>query len=617
MNAHLKIPSDRIEAAQPSPAPARALHHPAERIEATAQPTVARRRLLVLSLNVITVAVLLAAMTGVLASGGFLMVEWLMLAAYAVTLPWLSIGLWNSVIGFALDRRHGASAAGFVLPALTRITGDEPIHTRIAIVMPLRNEDPVTSLDRFAGVQQALAETPWADRFEYHVLSDSDRPDIIAREQIGLDTWAASSPGATIRYRLRTDNTGFKAGNIAEFLDRRAEDYDLFIALDADSVMGAETILRMVRVMQASPEIGILQSLVTGLPSKTFFTRAFQFGMRHGMRSYTLGSAWWQADCGPNWGHNQIIRTAPFKAHCMLPVLPGTGPLSGDILSHDQLEAALMRKAGYEVRVMAEESESYEENPPSIADFIRRELRWCNGNMQYFRLLGMAGLKPVSRMQLLLAIQMYLAAPAWMLFIVLGAFVQTRPDQLSDLPVWSGIALFGVIMTLSLMPKLMGLGQILADPARARAYGGRDRVIWGGVTEILFSMLTAPIVAVALSIFLIGLAFGKRVGWDAQQRTRERLHWPEAARVLWPQTLLGVSLAAWLVATAPWALAFGAPILLALCFSIPIAVISTNPKLGALSITCGLFALPEDNKTAVNLSSQDLGAKQAAHEVSC
>jgi membrane glycosyltransferase len=556
--------------------------------------TITRRRQLVLALNVATVALLLAGMAAILRVGGWVPVEWLMLAAYAVTLPWLSIGLWNSVIGFMIDRRYRREAAVHVTPALAREAGSAPIYERVAIIMPLRNEDPSASLTRLQGLQASLDATPWGGKFDYFVLSDTDRPDVALREETGIADWRRAVPQARVFYHRRTENTGYKAGNIAAFLDRHGADYTFFLPLDADSVMGASAVLRMVRVMQAAPEIGILQGLVTGMPSKTLFTRAFQFGMRHGMRSYTLGSAWWQADCGPNWGHNVLIRTAPFHAHCMMPILTGRGPLSGHILSHDQLEAALMRRAGYEVRVIAEESDSHEENPPSLADFIRRELRWCNGNMQYLRLLNMPGLKPVSRMQLYLAVQMYLAAPAWMLFIGLGAWLAAQPDQISGVPIWAGLAFFALLMTLNLMPKLMGLAQILAVESRAATYGGRRRVLAGGVAEIFFSMLIAPIVAFGLTLFLIGLMFGKRVGWDAQQRSRARLGWGEAARVLWPQTLGGAAFLVWLATQAPWALPFASPILFSLVAAVPIAVLSTHPRLSAATAAAGLFDIPED-----------------------
>ena len=555
---------------------------------------IARRRKLVLGLNVVTVALLFAGMAIFLSYGGLLWIEGAMLVAYALTLPWLSIGLWNSVIGLILDRRFGAHAATIVTPALGRIDGAESITSRIAIVMPLRNEDPDASLSRLRKLQAELSRTPWGDRFDYHVLSDTDKMPVALREEAGVAQWRRAEPNVSIHYRRRTENSGYKAGNVAEFLDRRGADYDFFLPLDADSAMGAETVLRLVRVMQASPEIGMLQTLVTGLPSKTFFTRAFQFGMRHGMRSYTLGSAWWLADCGPNWGHNILIRTEPFHTHCMLPKLPGRGPLSGYVLSHDQLEAALMRRAGYETRVLAAESDSHEENPPSLTDFIRRELRWCNGNMQYIKLLGLPGLKPVSRIQLYLAIQMYLAAPAWMFFVAFGASLAAMPAQYEGAPLWMGLGLFAVVLLLNLMPKLMGLAQVLSNSTHAAAYGGRLRVIVSGAAEVVVSTLMAPIVAFALTQFVVGLFFNKRVGWEAQQRSRARLEWREAARVLWPQTVAGLALTLWLAILVPWALIFGAPMLIALCLAIPIAVVTTLPSLSRWSISSGLFDIPED-----------------------
>ena len=579
------------------------LHHasPARRRhEATQRVHIRRRRRLVLALNIVTVLALIAAMVGVLSYGGIIAAEWVMLAAYTITLPWLSIGLWNSIIGLWLDRRYGARAAKQVAPVIGRPNGAEAITARTAIVMPLRNEDPSHSLANLRALQVALSQTPWGDRFDFHVLSDTDMPDIAAEEEAGIARWRETAP---VFYRRRAENTGYKAGNIAEFVHRCGDDYDYFLPLDADSVMGAETVLRMVRILQTAPELGMLQSLITGLPSKTFFTRAFQFGMRHGMRAYTLGSAWWQADCGPNWGHNVLIRTRPFRDHCMLPVLPGRGPLSGYILSHDQLEATLMRRAGYEVRVMAEETESHEANPPSLADFIRRDLRWCYGNMQYLRLLGIGGLAPVSRLQLYLAVQMYLAAPAWMAFIAIGAWLAGQTGQVAGVPLWAGLGLFALLMTLNLFPKIMGLAQILADRHRAGLYGGRVRVVAGGLAEVAFSMLITPIVAFAVTRFQIGLIFGKRVGWSAQQRSRDRLEWGEAIAVFWPQTLAGLALAAWLATVAPWALAFGAPILMSLLAAIPLAVATTLPGLGRASLSWGLFDIPEDRMTPTAMAT--------------
>src|SRR5260221_7232165 len=192
------------------------------------------------------------------------------------------------------------------------------------------------------------------------------------------------------------------------------------LVLAADSLMWGAAFLRLVRAMQANPTLGILQTLVVGQPADSAFARIFQFGMRHGMRTHTTGIAWWQGSSGPYWGHNAIVRLEPFVAHCRLPTLSGRPPLGGPVLSHDQVEAALMRAAGYEVRGIADEFESWEENPPSLPDFIKRDLRWRQGNMQYLRLLCRRGLKPMGRFQLVNAIFMYLGAPFWILMLVAG-----------------------------------------------------------------------------------------------------------------------------------------------------------------------------------------------------
>ncbi|XDB00127.1 glucans biosynthesis glucosyltransferase MdoH [Sulfitobacter sp. LCG007] len=582
-------------AIQESFAPTRSgTHHAAALPWRWMNMTVAWRRRVFALLNLVTVTALCLGMHGLLARGGLLTAETVMLGAFALTVPWLSIGFWNGVLGYLLDRRLGSDAAAFVTPALGRAAAGDAISASVAILLPVRNENPRTWAARLRRLEAEIARSPWADRFRYAVLSDTTDAEIATAEEAEVERLRAASPTARIDYRRRARNTGYKAGNIYDHLEACGDGFDFFIPLDADSEMGAATVFRMVRVMQASPEIGMLQSLVTGLPSRTFFTRAFQFGMRHGMRSYTLGAAWWQADCGPNWGHNQIIRTLAFREHCRLPVLPGRGPLAGHVLSHDQVEAVLMRRAGYEVRVMAEESRSHEENPPSLVDFIGRELRWMNGNMQYVRLIGMPRLKPVSRMQLFLAIQMYLAAPAWMAFLLLGAWVATGTDQFGALPAAPALGFFALLMLISLTPKLAGLAQVLADPGRAAAYGGRGRVIRGFLAESALMMLVSPVVAFGLTLCGIGLVLGQRASWKSQQRSRARLAWREAARVLWPQTLGGVSLCAWLAAAAPYALPFAAPILLALIGAIPLAVLTTAPAMGRWSRERGLFDIPED-----------------------
>jgi len=560
-----------------------------------------RRRALVLILNIATIGLLIGLMGYLLASGGWTPVKIAMMAAYAVTLPWLSIGFWNAVIGFAL-LRFSSDPVAVVSPNLVGHDENAPITARTAIVMAIRNEDPEQSFYRLKAMFADLDRAGLIDKFDFHVLSDTNNSMVAAREERLMHLWQIETSGrGRLHYRRRTSNEGYKAGNNDEFCERCAGQYNFFLPLDADSFMSAKAIARLVRAMQVNPQIGILQGLVVGAPSRSFFTRTFQFGMRHGMRAYTIGSAWWQGDCGPYWGHNALIRLDAFREHCKLPVIEGNGPLAGYILSHDQVEAVLMRRAGYEVRVLAAEDESWEENPPSLPDFIGRDLRWCQGNMQFCQLLAMPGVPFLSRLQLALAILMYLAPVAWMAFIALGLVQIAMQDVATQYPVGLGLSLFAVIMTMSLMPKLMGLASTLASSRERRRYGGTGRILLGGTVELIMSMLIAPIVGLSIAVFAVGLLFGRKIEWRTQQREAHTVRWAEAAKAFWPQTLAGIAMTAILVMHAPQVAIFGAPVIGGFLLAIPLAVFTSSATAGRFSVSTGLCNIPEDRRTPLPL----------------
>ena len=350
-----------------------------------------------------------------------------------------------------------------------------------------------------------------------------------------------------ITYRRRTVNTAYKAGNIRDFCERWGGKHDFAVTLDADSFMSAEAILRLTRIMQANPGIGILQGLVVGLPSTSAFARVFQFGMRLGMRSYTIGSAWWQGDCGPYWGHNAMLRLAPFIAHCKLPVLSRDGAEDRHILSHDQIEAVLMRAAGYEVRVLPEEDLGWEENPPTLLEFVRRDLRWCQGNMQYWQFLSLPGLKAVSRYQLALAILMFIGSPAWIGLLVLGTLAVACSDNpASFIRADAGIALFACVLVMWFAPKIASAVDILLRPELRRAFGGVGLFVANCAIETLYSIVLCPILWFGHAIFLAGSLFGREIGWAGQIRDDHAVPFTLALRHLWPHTLLGcAALAFW------------------------------------------------------------------------
>jgi membrane glycosyltransferase len=553
-----------------------------------------QRRALVATLNVVTVAILAYAMARVLGDDGWTLLDGGIFVSFVIGTPWTVIGFWNAVIGFWLLHLSGQPVAQ-VSPFLKAARRRTPVRLRTAVLMTLRNEDPARAFARLSIIRQSLDETGYGDRFDFFVLSDTSDLVVAAREQQLFDDWSASfAERGRATYRRRERNDGYKAGNLRDFVNRWGKNYELMLPLDADSLMSGAEIVRFVRMMEAYPKIGILQSLVVGTPSPSAFARVFQFGMRHAMRSYTMGSAWWMADCGPYWGHNAFIRVKPFTEHCELPMLPGKAPLGGWVLSHDQVEATLMRRAGYEVRVAPSEGGSWEDNPPSILEFTKRDLRWCQGNMQYFRLLGLPGLLPLSRIQIALAILMYLGSLAWMTMIVLSALKVFEPGAMSETQLSLGMALFGTCFMMSLAPKLAGMvDAVLTKGAMAR-YGGFWRFLAGSLTEISFSVLFAPVASFRVAIFMIGLLAGRATTWNGQQRDVQGLSWTTAMGGLWPQTLFGLALFSLLYVKAPGALIWAAPLLTGMIFSTAFAVLTASPRFGALMARVGLCAVPEE-----------------------
>lgn len=572
------------------------------------------RRMVFGFLVVATIVALTWLMAVILSANGISGGEIVLLACFLITLPWTAIGFWNAVIGFGI-MRVSKDPAATVFPAANSITGDEEITSSVAVAMCIRNED-VQQVNRNLNAMIArLVASGSGGRFHVYVLSDTNIPDIAAEEEIRFAALQRSWDGKLdVTYRRRESNPGFKAGNIRDFCLRWGERHDFMLTLDADSVMSASAILRLVRIMQKNDNIGILQSLVVGLPSDSAFTRVFQYGMRMGMRSYTLGSAWWQADCGPYWGHNALIRMKPFIEACHLPQLPGEGPLSGWILSHDQVEAVYMRRAGYECRVLAEETGSYEENPPHILEFIRRDLRWCHGNMQYFKLLREPGLMVTSRVQLILAILMFASSPAWMTFVVVATTALYMPD-LIGLEMISGnlgYALFGIIMTMIFAPKIASILDVLLRPDRRAAFGGGFAIVFGSLLEIAFSMMLAPIMAIANTIFLFKLFVLRRAkGWATQSRKAEALPFSVTAAHLWPQMLFGLGGFALIFSsmTVDWfAIAMCVPVFFGPLFAIPFGISSSHTGLGRIAARVGLWQLPEEERPPVIIRALHLPA---------
>jgi len=573
-----------------------------------------RRRLVMASLVAGLLGAAAAALTYVLSADGIGAVDALLIVLFVASGIWPAIGAWNAVIGFALLRNDRVAPAVAVWPELAAVPANVAVRGRTAIVMPVYDEDPAAVFANLSAVARSVEETGCAEAFDIHLLSDSRSEAIAAEEARRVAAWNADPvAGFRLAYRRRQDNRGFKAGNIEEFCDRMAAAYDYMLVLDADSAMSGEAIVRLVRVMDYDDGLGIVQTLAVGAPAANPFTRLFQFGMRQGMRIYTMGSAWWQGPDGPYWGHNAILRLAPFAQHCRLPELPGSPPLGGPVLSHDQVEAVLMRRAGYSVRVLVEEGGSFEENPPTLIDFIRRDLRWCQGNMQYLTLLRrhrtaeplLPGIRPMGLVQLGLAVLMYLGSVAWMAFMSVGLaavlLAPADPDPVGKvamaerLPV--GIGLFVTMILVSMLPKLLGVADILCRPEARSAYGGSLRVLAGAWLELALSALISPVIAVAQCLFVARLAAGRGLTWQTQNRAARGLGLGEACRRLWPQTAIGLSVATMLAVLAPQMLGWAAPLLLGLVLAVPIALATAAPGLSEWMCRNRICAVPEEFRT--------------------
>lgn len=551
------------------------------------EPRLRSRRALVLALNLVSWLGLGFAMAQIVGGTGWSWGGATIMLLYLIALPWTLLAFWNAVIGFLILRLHGKPAY-YTNPALNATLVDAPIVSRTAICVCIRHENVESVAMRLSTMRKSLETTGQSAHFEFHVLSDSTRPGFCAEEE------SAFGHDPALHYRRRAANIGYKAGNLRDFAVTHLGRVDFMIVLDADSLMSSAAILRLARVMQANPRLGILQTLVTGRPAASPFARIFQFGMRHSMRTHTTGIAWWQGSSGPYWGHNAIIRLSPFVAHCDLPVVRDGVPLSGHMLSHDQVEAALMRAAGFEVRVIADEFGSWEENPPRLPDFIRRDLRWCQGNLQYLHLVGRRGLRPMGRFQLCNAIAMYLGAPASVVMLTVGVangFSGAHGHVSSTL----AFSLYFGMLILGFAPRLLGVVDALCRVEDRRRWGGAVRLLAGAATDAVFTLLIGPVMMIAQTQFICGLLFGQSLIWEAQQRDDGIVPIREAIFGLWPQSLLGLVFGLTIWHVAPGSLPWAIPTLAGSLLAIPFACITASPSLGRWMRHNGLCMVPDES----------------------
>jgi membrane glycosyltransferase len=535
-------------------------------------------------------------MIAVVSVGGVSLLQWLMVVLFTITFGWIALAAAGAVAGvfFGGTRLHAAAGA--------------PIAQRTALVMPVYNENPASSFAALQSMAETLIERD-AQGFEIFVLSDSTNPDIYVKETAAFHA-LREKLGERMRawYRRRSDNVGRKVGNLHDFVTHWGGRYDFMIVLDADSLLSPDTLVTLVREMAAEPNLGLLQTVPRLCGGHTLFARLQQFAGAVYGPIVGRGIAAWQGDDGNYWGHNAIVRVRAFAAAAGLPTLPGKKPFGGPILSHDFVEAALLRRAGWAVRMLPTLGGSWEDSPPSLLDMAARDRRWAQGNIQHLAVIGSQGFTWSNRIHLALGVMSYLASPLWFALIAVGlgtaahiATVQFEyfTDELTLFPRWPQfdtermISLFVVAMLTLLTPKILGVLRALANKELLRTVNPL-RVLLGAVAETVLSALYAPIMMMMQTRQVAEILFGQDSGWATQSRKRSRTPWGTLLRRHWLQTFAGLGVSIVLLFVSPPLFLWMAPALLGLVCALPLSLASGSVALAKVLRFCGLLTVPEE-----------------------
>ncbi|UXU74489.1 MULTISPECIES: glucans biosynthesis glucosyltransferase MdoH [unclassified Paracoccus (in: a-proteobacteria)] len=556
----------------------------------------------------------------IVAFGGAGLIAWVgwtqMVQAFGTQMTWLQSVL---LVLFALTFTWvGFSFTSMLAGVFARRlrTPGTPDAARIAVVMPVYNENAAATSGLLAALARDLYRVGLGERAEIFILSDSRDPQAVLEEMAALSRLRDLSP-VPVWYRRRTSNKGRKAGNVGEFVRRWGGRYDHMVVLDADSIMGADTIKALSARMNADPAIGLIQTMPMLVGGQTIFSRLTQFAGRIYGPAIARGVAAWSGDSGNFWGHNAIIRVSAFAQCCGLPELPGKPPFGGPILSHDFVEAALLRRAGWKVRLDHDLRQSFEGSPPTLLDMAVRERRWAQGNLQHSRLLFARGFAWISRVHFIIGILGFLMSPIWLAMILVGLALSanvllSRPDYFPQtyqlFPVWPTfdpvrmLWLFVAAMGFLLVPKFIAIFRAWLRPL-ARNSGGNVRILASALFEILLSALIAPVQMLIQTRQIIEILRGRDSGWEAQVRAGQMPPWHVVLRRHALHVALGIATLVVLAYLSPWQLVWLSPILAGLILSPLTSRWSASPVFGRWARRQGLLVTPEERETPEILSA--------------
>jgi membrane glycosyltransferase len=544
--------------------------------------------------------------------------QYVLLVLFTVNFSWIALAFTSAVLGFF----------GLLFDRSRPVHVDSLQH-RTVVVMPIYNESTARTFAALAAIRESVEATGLGSHFDYFIVSDTTNPDVwIAEERAFMALRERLGPEPRVYYRHRPKNHHRKAGNIADFVTRWGGHYEHMVVLDADSLMTGTCIVRLAAAMEADPDAGIIQSLPLIINRNTFFARLQQFAARVYGPVIATGLAMWSGRDGNYWGHNAIIRTKAFADHCGLPDLKGKPPFGGHVLSHDFVEAALVRRAGWSVYMLPDLTGSYEESPPSLIDVSVRDRRWCQGNLQHSRIIGAKGFVAPTRQHFATGIMGYLASPLWLMQLVVGILIvlqvsYARPEYFTQeftlFPVWPrfdperALNLFALTMAILLAPKLFGLLLTLFNGKLRRAGGGAIRLIVSALIEVLFSAFFAPIMMLIQSGSVFQILLGRDTGWNPQRRDDGSIPLKDIVRRHRMHTLLGLvtGISAFLIATSLFA--WMSPTIVGLVLAIPLSWASGQLAIGLWLKRRKLLYTPEEgDPPAVALRANALQAEFAA-----
>jgi membrane glycosyltransferase len=536
---------------------------------------------------------------GVLNIGGMTFLDGATLVLFILLFAWLAFAFVQAATGFCLMVTGGAR----ILEAELALPDPEVLAMmeagRTALLMPIYNEDVAAVFARLQAVDQSLAQAG-AQTFDIFILSDTRDDAVKAQEGDAFEALRRCiSPGRGLYYRSRVENIGRKAGNIADWVRTFGGAYETMVVLDADSLMEGEMLVRLAAAMARRPTLGLIQTVPLIVNRTSLFARVQQFASRLYGPMLSEGLAWWSGSEGNYWGHNAIIRTRAFAEQAGLPRLPGRKPFGGEILSHDFVEAALLRRGGWDVRMAPQLYGSFEECPPSLPDLIVRERRWCQGNLQHSIVIAARGLHWNSRLHMMRGVSAYLTAPLSLAFILAGA-AQTLIREQAGAGQWDVPSLrvaswvFSLGIGALIAPKVLSLWLVLIDGPQRRAWGSPAKLCLSFLLETILTSLIAPILMLAEVRAFIDVLFGRDSGWAAQRREDGPLTWREALRHHRMHTLMGIAMAVIAYLASPATLLWMAPVVVGLLAAAPISLFSSSPALGTWLRDRGILLTPEE-----------------------